>query len=90
MTEQVDQPGKNAIDHPCVMKVEIPGDEGEAPSFKKCKILALIQCGTCAAWICGNEELQHAIFCIHCDGVFCPEHYQAHRLSKDCEQHTAA
>jgi hypothetical protein len=86
--EEVEQPGKNAIEHPCEMKVEIPGDDGEPSSFKKCRILALVQCETCAAWLCGNEELMHAIICIKCDGTFCPADYDAHRRSKDCEQMT--
>lgn len=88
--EQIEQPGKNAIDHACEMKVEIPGDDGEDSTFKKCLILAKVQCSKCAAWLCGTEELEHAIFCIHCDGVFCPADFQAHRLSKDCEQREAA
>jgi hypothetical protein len=88
--EQIEPAGKNAIDHPCEMKVEIPGDDGEPSSFHKCRILALVQCDECAAWICGNEELMHNNICIRCDGNFCPEHYQAHRLSKDCEQREAA
>lgn len=83
---EVEQPGKNAIDHPCEMKVEIPGDDGEPSSFKKCRILALVQCSECAAWLCGSEELMHAIRCVRCDSWHCPEHHQAHRISKDCEQ----
>lgn len=88
--EQIEQPGKNALDHPCEMKVEIPGDDGEDPTFKRCRILALVQCSTCAMWLCGTEELEHAIICIRCDGVYCPEHYDEHHRSKDCEQREAA
>lgn len=87
--QEVEQPGKNAIEHVCEMRVEIPGDDGEDSTFKKCLLTALLQCVTCTAWICGNEELDHSIICVRCDGVFCPEHYQAHRLSKDCEQKAA-
>ena len=82
----VEQLGKNAVEHSCEMKVEIPGDDGEDSTFKKCRILALLQCSTCAAWICGTEALEHAIVCVRCDGVFCPEDFQDHRLSRDCEQ----
>jgi hypothetical protein len=85
-TEEQEKPGKNAIDHPCEMKVEIPGDDGEDSTFKPCRILALVQCSECAAWLCGTEELEHSIICVRCDGVFCPEHFQSHRLSRDCEQ----
>lgn len=87
--EQIEQPGKNAIDHACEMKVEIPGDDGEESTFKKCLILAKVQCSKCTAWLCGTEGLDHAIICIRCDEVFCPEHFQEHRLSKDCEQQAA-
>lgn len=45
---EIEQPGKNAVDHPCEMKIEIPGDDGEPSSFKKCRILALVQCSECA------------------------------------------
>lgn len=82
--EQIEQPGKNAIQHACQMKVEIPGDDGEDSTFKPCRILALVQCGDCAAWLCGTEELEHSIICVRCDGMFCPEHYQAHRLANSC------
>lgn len=84
--QQIEQPGKNAIDHPCQMKVEIPGDDGEPSSFRKCTILALVQCSECTAWICGNEELDHSNICIRCSNAFCPDCYQPHHLSRDCEQ----
>lgn len=87
---EVEQPGKNAIEHHCGLKVETPGDDGEPSTFKKCLILALIQCSECAVWLCGSEELMHAIRCVKCDQWHCPEHHQDHRLSKDCEQNIAA
>lgn len=84
--EQIEQPGKNAIEHACEMRVEIPGEDGEDSTFKKCLILAIAQCSECTAWVCGNVELEHSIICVRCDGTFCPEHWQAHKMSKDCEQ----
>jgi hypothetical protein len=90
-TEQeiIEQPGKNAEDHPCEIKVEIPGDDGEESTYKSCRILALLQCAECAAWVCGTEELGHALICVRCDGVFCPEHFQAHRQANRCLEEAA-
>ena len=85
MLEQIEQSGKNAVDHPCQMKVEIPGDDGEPSSFKKCTILALIQCSKCQKWICGSEELMHAIRCVKCDLWFCPVDYAAHNAEGRCK-----
>jgi|GEM_PF-4338357 hypothetical protein len=85
-TEQIEQPGINAVDHPCEMKVEIPGDDGEPSTFKKCLQLAKVQCTTCTAWVCGTVELDHAIVCVRCDKWFCPEDYAAHRIENRCQE----
>ena len=82
---EIEQPGKNAIDHPCEMRVEIPGDDNEASTFKKCLLTSLLQCLNCAAWICGTEQLEHCNICVRCDAPFCPECYQAHRLENTCQ-----
>lgn len=84
----IEKPGVNAIDHPCEVKVEMPQEEGES-KLVRCQILALEQCHDCALWICGTEGLDHCIICVRCGERFCPEHYQAHRLSRDCEQQAA-
>lgn len=77
------------VDHGCEAMVEKPLEEGEeVPQMVRCRILALRQCAECAKWLCGTEELEHLIVCVKCDGEFCPEHYQAHRLSRVCEQMT--
>lgn len=86
MAEETEQAGKNAVDQPCTAKIEIPGDDDEASGFKKCGIIALVQCSRCLIWLCGSEELMHAIRCVKCDQWHCPEHHAAHRLSRDCEQ----
>ena len=84
--EQIEQPGINAIDHPCEFMVELPLEEGEdKPVFKRCRILAKSQCSECASWVCGTEELEHSIICARCDKTFCPEHWSAHKASKECE-----
>ena len=85
-TEEKEKPGINAVIHSCEMMVTDPADE---ECVVRCLIVAHLQCETCTAWVCGSEELEHAIFCAKCDGVFCPEHFEAHRLSKDCEQRIA-
>jgi len=88
---EIEKPGTNAVDHPCEVMVEVPQEEGEQKTkMVCCRILALEQCEECALWICGTEELEHCIICVRCGGKFCPEHYQAHRLSRDCEQREAA
>lgn len=84
--EQIEQPGKNAKEHFCEAMRE--ADEGEATV--KCRIEAHEQCSECAMWLCGTEELQHAIICVRCGHFFCPEHFSAHKMSKDCEQRAAA
>lgn len=85
MDEQIEQPGKNAIDHLCEMKVEIQ-DEHDQTALITCGLIAKLQCSECTAWICGNVEMEHTIICVRCDMPFCPEHWQAHKMSKDCEQ----
>lgn len=84
--EQIEQPGKNAIQHACEMEVEIPGDDGEDSTFKPCRIMALVQCGDCAAWLCGTVELDHALICVRCGSTFCPMCFHDHRLSRKCEE----
>jgi hypothetical protein len=81
--EQIEEPGIRAIDHPCEMKVESPEQEGQ---FIKCRILANVQCSECTAWICGTEELEHAIICVRCNNYFCAECYPGHRLKNDCQE----
>lgn len=80
------------VDHGCEAIVEKPLEEGQdIPQLMKCGILALRQCMTCSKYLCGTEELEHLIVCVRCDKEFCPEDYQAHRLSRECEQiHEAA
>jgi hypothetical protein len=79
--EQTEQPGKNAVTHSCEMLVTDPADE---ECVVRCLIIAILQCAECAAWLCGTEELDHSIVCARCDGIFCPEHYQSHRLANRC------
>lgn len=75
------------VDHGCEAIVEKPMEEGqERPQLVKCRILALRQCSVCSKYLCGTEELEHLIVCVKCDAEFCPEHYAAHRLSRECEQ----
>lgn len=86
----MEQPGKNAIDHTCEMQVEIPGEPEEDSTYRKCLLIAILQCSECAAWVCGTEGLDHSNICVRCDHVFCPEHYARHKLSRDCEQREVA
>lgn len=83
---QIEQPGINAIDHPCEMKVEVPGEEGQ---FVKCRILAHLQCAECTAWVCGTEALEHSIVCVRCDTVFCSECFYPHRTANKCQPEAA-
>lgn len=78
---QVEQPGKNAIDHPCEMRVENPEEEGQ---FVKCRILANIQCTECTAWVCGTEGLDHSIICVRCNQPFCSDCFVPHRTQNGC------
>lgn len=84
----MEQPGKNAIDHLCEIKVEIQ-DEHDQTALITCGLIAKLQCSECSAWICGDVEMEHANICVRCDGVYCPEHFSGHHLSKNCEQRIA-
>lgn len=81
--EQIELPGKNAIDHPCEMQVEVPGEEGQRV---KCRLISKLQCTECTAWICGAEELEHSIICVRCNQPFCSECYPAHRVENQCQE----
>lgn len=75
------------VDHNCEAKVELPMESGETiPRIVACGIIALRQCTDCSGWFCGSEDAEHLIICVKCDGQYCEEHYQSHRLSRACEQ----
>lgn len=86
---EIEQPGINAVEHSCEVMVPIPMEDGEEQKLVRCRILATQQCADCAAWVCGTESLDHCSICVRCGEKFCPEHFQAHRLSRKCEQKAA-